>query len=88
VVPLADKKEIRFPTWEEYKKELFSKTPSEIAAGSTLGRGAIGLYKGLLAGPAKFGADVGDYLAEKLGLEPSVGKAINEHLAALEETKK
>ena len=60
---------------------------SDKILGSVPGRIALGASQ-LITGPLQLGANVGDWVAEKAGYEPTVGKAVNATLAVLEEKKK
>jgi len=59
----------------------------ELIAGSAPGRAILGAGR-LLSGPFQLGANVGDLLAEKMGMDPIVGKWTNEKIAQLEEMKR
>jgi len=59
----------------------------ELIAGSLPGRAVLGAGT-LLSGPFQLGANVGDYIAEKMGNEPVVGKWVNEKLSHLDKMKK
>ena len=68
------------------KGDPFEVPPEELIAGSAPGRFLLGAGR-LLSGPFQLGANVGDYAAEKMGMEPIVGKWTNEQLERLKGMK-
>jgi len=62
-------------------------TPAELIAGSAPGRALLGAGR-LLSGPFHLGAKIGDYAAEKMGMEPVVGDWVGDKLRELDKIKK
>ena len=59
----------------------------ERSLGTVPGRALLGATN-ILTGPLQLGTNVGDFIAEKIGSEPVVGKSINEKMAEVEEMKR
>ena len=59
----------------------------ERSLGTIPGRALLGATN-ILTGPLQFGANIGDFISEKIGNEPVVGKYINEKMAEMEAKKR